>query len=90
MTTGNQQYAEAIQLNDLAASQRTSTCVYLFGAQGEPKDPAHKRAQVNTAVAAHIPVETSFQQLAALNQSQSAAQNSQSQEQTRTQSARVA
>ncbi|MBT2748316.1 MULTISPECIES: XVIPCD domain-containing protein [unclassified Lysobacter] len=85
----NSRQAGLEQINHVVAGRSTPTGTDLFAVQGELTDPAHKRAQVNTEVAAQIPVEKSFQQLAAVNQQQSLTQDQQSQEQTRAQSART-
>ncbi|MGO1069555.1 XVIPCD domain-containing protein [Lysobacter sp. CA199] len=65
--------------------------VDIFVVEGDLQDPAHKRAQVNTAVAAQIPVDASLQQVDAVNKRQSAvAVEEPSQEQTRTAAPRTA
>lgn len=40
----------------------------IFIVQGDPQDPTHRRVQVNTEIAAKIPVEDSFQRVDAVNQ----------------------
>ncbi|MBT2750028.1 MULTISPECIES: XVIPCD domain-containing protein [unclassified Lysobacter] len=85
----NSRQAGLEQINHVVAGRSTPAGTDLFAVQGELADPAHKRAQVNTEVAALIPVEKSFQQLAAVNQQLSLTQDQQSQEQTRNQSART-
>ncbi|MGO1069700.1 XVIPCD domain-containing protein [Lysobacter sp. CA199] len=78
------------QVDHVVPGRQTASGTDVFAVQGELHDPAHKRAQVNTEVAAQIPVEKSFQQLAAVNQQQTATQDQQTQEQARTQAARTA
>ena len=78
------------QVNHVVAGRSTPAGTDVFAVQGELHDPAHKRAHVNSEVAAQIPVEASFQQLAAAEQKQSIAQDQQAQEQTRTHAARTA
>jgi len=56
----------------------------IFVVEGDLRDPANKRALVNTDVAAQIPVEKSIQQIDAANQRQGQLAQEQSQEQTRT------
>ncbi|MBT2748598.1 MULTISPECIES: XVIPCD domain-containing protein [unclassified Lysobacter] len=85
----NSRQAGLEQVNHVVPGRSTPAGTDLFAVQGELADPAHKRAQVNTEIAAQIPVEKSFQQLAAVNQQQSLTQDQQSQEQTRAQSART-
>ncbi|ALN93790.1 XVIPCD domain-containing protein [Lysobacter gummosus] len=65
--------------------------VDIFVVEGDLQDPAHKRVQVNTAVAAQIPVDASFQQVGAVNKRQGAvAVEEPSQEQARTSAPRTA
>ncbi|MGO1000776.1 XVIPCD domain-containing protein [Lysobacter sp. CA196] len=78
------------QINHVVPGRNTNAGTDVFAVQGELHDPAHKRAQVNTEVAAQIPVEASFRKLAEADQQQAVAQSQQSQEQTRTQAARTA
>ncbi|MGO1069630.1 XVIPCD domain-containing protein [Lysobacter sp. CA199] len=78
------------QVNHVVPGRSTAAGIDVFAVEGELHDPTHKRASVNTAVAAQIPVETSFQQLAAAEQKQTASQEQQSVEQNRTQAARTA
>lgn len=56
----------------------------IFVVEGDLRDPANKRALVNTEVAAQIPVEKSIQQIDAANQRQDQLAQEQSQDQTRT------
>ncbi|MGH8081798.1 MAG: XVIPCD domain-containing protein [Lysobacter sp.] len=78
------------RVDHVVAGRQDASGTDVFAVQGDLHDPAHKRAQVNTGVAAQVPVEASFQQLAAVNQQQAAAHEPQSQEQTRTLAARTA
>lgn len=56
----------------------------IFVVEGDLRDPANKRALVNTEAAAQIPVEKSIQQIDAANQRQGQLAQEQSQDQTRT------
>ncbi|WP_082559610.1 XVIPCD domain-containing protein [Lysobacter sp. Root559] len=85
----NSRQAGLEQVNHVVAGRSTPAGTDLFAVQGELADPAHKRAQVNTEVAAQIPVEKSFQQLATVNQQLTLTQDQQSKEQTRAQSVRT-
>lgn len=76
------------QVDHVVPGRQTGSGIDVFAVQGNIHDPAHKRAQVNTEVAAKIPVEASFQQLATVNQEQIVTLEQQSQEQTRAQTAR--
>ncbi|ALN83085.1 lipase family protein [Lysobacter antibioticus] len=78
------------RVNHVVAGRSTPAGTDIFAVQGELHDPAHKRAHVNSEVAAQIPVEASFQQLAAAEQKPTIAQDQQAQEQTRTHAARTA
>ncbi|MGO4778369.1 XVIPCD domain-containing protein, partial [Lysobacter sp. 2RAB21] len=72
------------QINHVVPGRNTPAGTDVFAVQGELHDPAHKRAHVNTVIAAQIPVEVSFQKLAAAEQRAALVQE-QSQEQTRSQ-----
>jgi hypothetical protein len=75
----------------VVAGNAAKAGVDIFVVQGDLQDPSHRRAQVNTAVAAQIPVEDSFQQANAVNQRQSAvAIDNPSQEQARAAAPRTA
>ncbi|ALN89144.1 XVIPCD domain-containing protein [Lysobacter gummosus] len=76
------------QVNHVVPGRNTPAGTDVFAVQGELHDPAHKRAHVNTVIAAQIPVEVSFQKLAAADQRVALAQE-QSQEQTRSQTPRT-
>lgn len=77
------------QVDHVVPGQQAAAGIDVFAVQGDLHDPAHKRAQVNTQVAGQIPVETSFQQLATVNQQQAVVQEATQQEQTRAQTART-
>lgn len=77
------------QVDQVVPGRQTAAGLDVFAVQGDVHDPAHKRAQVNTQVAAQIPVEASFQQLATVNQQQAVAQEQHNQDQARTQAART-
>ncbi|WP_064746414.1 XVIPCD domain-containing protein [Lysobacter firmicutimachus] len=77
------------QVDQVVPGRQTAAGLDVFAVQGDVHDPAHKRAQVNTQVAAQIPVETSFQQLATVNQQLAASQEQHNQDQARTQAART-
>ncbi|MEI2457487.1 XVIPCD domain-containing protein [Lysobacter firmicutimachus] len=77
------------QVDQVVTGRQTAAGLDVFAVQGDVHDPAHKRAQVNTQVAAQIPVEASFQQLATVNQQQAVAQEQHNQDQARTQAART-
>ena len=69
----------------VVAGHGAKSGVDIFVVQGDLQDPAHRRAQVNTSVAAQIPVDTSFQQVDAVNKRQNIASTEDiSQEQART------
>ncbi|WP_363799808.1 XVIPCD domain-containing protein [Lysobacter firmicutimachus] len=78
------------RVDHVVAGRNQSAGTDVFAVQGELHDPAHKRAQTHTELAEQIPLETSFQRLAALHPQQAAAEEQQSQEQTRLPAARMA
>ncbi len=77
------------RVDRVVAGRQTPAGLDVFAVQGDPADPAHKRAQVNTALAEQVPVEVSFRALDALNRHLPAEPGPQSQQQIQHQ-ARVA
>ncbi|WP_152566237.1 XVIPCD domain-containing protein [Lysobacter antibioticus] len=85
----NSRQAGLEEVNHVVPGRSTGTGTDVFAVQGELHDPSHKRAQVNTELAAQIPVEASFQKLAAAEQQQAASEEQKSQDQTRGSTART-
>ena len=72
------------RVDHVVAGRRQGNGTDLFAVQGELHDPAHRRAQVDTELAAQVPLEASFQRLAAHDRQQAAAEE---QQQAQTQAA---
>ena len=70
------------RIDHVVAGRRQGAGTDVFAVQGEPHDPAHRRAQVDAVLAAQVPIETSFQRLATVDRQQAAAQEQHHQEQT--------
>lgn len=75
----------------VVAGNGAKSGIDIFVVQGDLQDPTHLRAQVNTEVAAKVPIEESFQKVDAINQRQTqVATLEQPQEQTRSVATRSA